>query len=418
MAEVELPTPLSLGVVKGLLLRHLRSWANETDMFNADGTLSIGFCYPNMFMCEDYNSPQSVYWCLKSFCAVALPADHPFWTCEELPHPLDLEGTNSGQPSVKLLNVPKQILCDTKKHHFLLSSGQYCGWPLKATEAKYSKFAYSSTFGFSVPTGPLIQQMAPDSMLSLSDDEGETWKLRWKSQEPQISSASIHDLNNSVEEVPVLVSTWQPWKDGRVEVETTLIPPSRRWPDWHVRVHKLLIRESVILDSSTASLVAVEAGFAIFGRSKLDGGALPVCDTNLEPVEKGIKSAENEGTLEDGAASLIVSCAGASGIKQIVLDEGATAKGEILKPDSNTNLMTQRTLIPTVRQTYITKAETIAGTKFAKTNAQEVVLAVAVFAISGTTLSKEEIRKRWDDPPKVGSQKASDNFDSIVILHI
>jgi len=44
-------------------------------------------------------------------------------------------------------------------------------------QAKYGKFAYSSSFGFSVPTGPLrIAQQAPDSTLALSDDsEQERW---------------------------------------------------------------------------------------------------------------------------------------------------------------------------------------------------------------------------------------------------
>jgi hypothetical protein len=43
-ADVKFPSPLDRpGVVKGLLLRHLRWWSQHTDMFNTDGTLSIGF---------------------------------------------------------------------------------------------------------------------------------------------------------------------------------------------------------------------------------------------------------------------------------------------------------------------------------------------------------------------------------------
>jgi hypothetical protein len=52
MAEIDLPAPLTPGVVKGLLLRHLRYWAKKPDIFYPDGTLNIGFAYPNMFMCE------------------------------------------------------------------------------------------------------------------------------------------------------------------------------------------------------------------------------------------------------------------------------------------------------------------------------------------------------------------------------
>ena len=166
------PPLADVGVTKGLLLRHLRWWSSKDDMFSADGTLNIGFTYPNMFMCEDYNSPQSVYWCMKSFVAIALPDDHDFWTAKEQQLPAD------AIPLSRVVRVPMQIVCHTGSHHFMLSSGQFCPWPLKATEAKYGKFAYSSHFGLSVPTGSLIQQMAPDSTLALSVDGGDSWKVR------------------------------------------------------------------------------------------------------------------------------------------------------------------------------------------------------------------------------------------------
>ena len=85
-AGVELPHPLDdPGVVKGLVLRHLRWWAAKHDIFSTDGTLNIGFLYPNMFMCEDYNSPQSVYWCMKALCILSLSSKHPFGRSEERP---------------------------------------------------------------------------------------------------------------------------------------------------------------------------------------------------------------------------------------------------------------------------------------------------------------------------------------------
>ena len=38
-------------------------------------------------------------------------------------------------------------------HTFILSSGQSCHFPTRATESKYGKFAYSSALGFSVLAG-------------------------------------------------------------------------------------------------------------------------------------------------------------------------------------------------------------------------------------------------------------------------
>ena len=83
---------------------------------------------------EDYNSPQSPYWALKSFLALGLPETHAFWTSEEKPLP-------SSSDEVVPLKAPMHLICNRPNHHFLLSMGQFCPWPLKATEAKYGKHA-------------------------------------------------------------------------------------------------------------------------------------------------------------------------------------------------------------------------------------------------------------------------------------
>lgn len=72
-------------------------------------------------------------------------------------------------------------------------------------QAKYGKFAYSSTFGFSVPTGALgLQQHAPDSVLALSDDEeGERWVV------PRVVE------HRGISENGVISSVWKPWRESR-----------------------------------------------------------------------------------------------------------------------------------------------------------------------------------------------------------
>lgn len=39
-------------------------------MFDRDGILTIGYCYPQMYMAERYNAPGSPYWGMKSFCCL------------------------------------------------------------------------------------------------------------------------------------------------------------------------------------------------------------------------------------------------------------------------------------------------------------------------------------------------------------
>ena len=77
-ADVELPAPLTWGMVKGMVLRHLRWWQKQPDMWSSSGTLTIGYTYPNMYvsnwpvpppgscmsliepqLAENYNSPGS-----------------------------------------------------------------------------------------------------------------------------------------------------------------------------------------------------------------------------------------------------------------------------------------------------------------------------------------------------------------------
>lgn len=47
--------PLKWGHIKGMVLRHLRWWATQEDIFKSDGTLNIGYCFENMYMAENYN---------------------------------------------------------------------------------------------------------------------------------------------------------------------------------------------------------------------------------------------------------------------------------------------------------------------------------------------------------------------------
>ncbi|GJN76646.1 hypothetical protein PLIIFM63780_000132 [Purpureocillium lilacinum] len=207
----------SHGFVKGMLLRNLRWWANNSEyIFWPDGTLNIGFMYPNMYMAEPYNSPQSPYWALKSLIVAALPAEHAFWAAEELPHPLKAS-TDDRQPpvpGVELVKPARQILCNHERgsHHFLLSSGPFAVWPMKVPEAKYSKFAYSSSFGFSVPAGSTINQLAPDNTLALSLDDGDTWAVRWIS----IGETKPTELTVNGEVVAALRRPWwHPAVNGR-----------------------------------------------------------------------------------------------------------------------------------------------------------------------------------------------------------
>jgi hypothetical protein len=79
---------------------------------------------------------------------------------------------------------------------------------MKASQAKYCKFANSSAFGFRVPTGPLIQQITPDNMLALSRDGGATWAIKWKCSSVRHVTASVKEQT-----APAARVVWLPWVD-------------------------------------------------------------------------------------------------------------------------------------------------------------------------------------------------------------
>ncbi|OLN92830.1 hypothetical protein CCHL11_06720 [Colletotrichum chlorophyti] len=386
LAQVpDMPTPLdSPGAIKGFLLRHLRWWSkNSEDIFYPDGTLNIGWLYPNMYLSEDYNSPQSPYWCLKTLIAVGLAENDVFWTAEEKGYP-----ESSPADAASLIPAPQQIVCNhpESNHHFLLSPGQFVAWPMKANQAKYCKFAYSSAFAFSVPTGPLIQQIAPDNALALSRDGGETWAIRWKSEEVRFSTAYIKG-SSGMEEVQTASAKWYPWGDRAVSVDTTLVPPTNRWPDWHVRIHRVTLREKL------KTLHTVEGGFAISGRKKVDGMPLPL----LQDVPEDATLGSAEAVIQTDSSLLILSSAGASGIVTRKL-HGLQSTSECfpLKPDSNTNLACPRTLMPAASHAVVRGLETAA----------EFVLMESFFAVStaasgGWSETGKSLKARWSDHPIV-----------------
>lgn len=224
-SELDVFTP---GIVKGIILRHLRWWQQQP-ILDRDGILTLGFAYPNLAMCEDYNSPGSPYWALKTYLILALKEDHPFWQAEEQPLPKRAEK--------HLIPNAQQILihADNSQHVTLLTAGQLELNNYVNTEAKYTKFAYSSRFGFTIERGRYgIKHAACDSMLLLSDGDN-YFRGRRDCDEVRVDENYIF-------------SRWSPWHD--VHIDTWLVP----FGEWHLRLHRV---------DSARRLQTVEGGFAV-----------------------------------------------------------------------------------------------------------------------------------------------------------
>ena len=271
-----------LPVLKGILARHLTHWLNLPIWDNAD-ILSIGYAYPNLQMSESYNAPGSPYWAMKAFMFLGLPEDHPFWAAECAPLPkLD---------EIKYLEHAGMVIQRGKENVVALVPGRLVADGHSHTVEKYSKFAYSSKFGFSIMRSNVtLAECAPDSMLAF-----EAYGYFF------VKDVIDPDFTVSDER---LIFSWSPIKG--IHVKTTIEPTQTG----HIRIHEI---------TSDVECKAYDCGFA-------------VSTDDRKPYSR----TENEDTScvenEDGYCSV-----------RAVEGDGA---GQVLIPDPNTNLMSSKTSIP------------------------------------------------------------------------
>lgn len=69
---------------------------------------------------QDYNSPQSPYWALKSLLILALPKSHPFWAAKEEAYP-----SHFLKESTYTVKSWGQTFSHAAGHDLMLSSGSY-----------------------------------------------------------------------------------------------------------------------------------------------------------------------------------------------------------------------------------------------------------------------------------------------------
>ncbi|WEV53151.1 DUF2264 domain-containing protein [Bifidobacterium sp. ESL0704] len=226
-AGIDLPGEWTLGDVKHLLLGNLRWWFRQ-NIFQSDGLIPIGYAYPNMNMAEGYNGPASAYWALKTFIFLCIPESNAFWTIRESDDfkfkPLLL------QPEPRMLVAHSRTGLEVQA----FTAGQHAP-EHNHTDAKYEKYVYSTTFGFSTPKATtVLKQLACDNTLAVSESV-----YHWRTAFGYADYAQHGDY---------VYSRWEPWND--VAIRNFIVPLM----PWHVRVH--------VIDSARALHLA-EGGFSM-----------------------------------------------------------------------------------------------------------------------------------------------------------
>ncbi len=230
--------PFEIGVIKGIIVRNLMYWFEDSTIFDNGHILTVGYKYSQPAMSEAYNSCTSPYWCMKAFAFLALPDEHGFWSAEPMPLP-------------KLNKLCVQEKADIIAARYGGDSVLYPAGTLSAfsgnTMHKYLKFAYSSKFGFSVPKSDWgFSEAAADSTLSF--EIGGRIYTRVKNYGHEIKNES-------------LVIFWSP-VDG-IDVKTEIIPTE----NGHIRNH---------IVKAGFDCIAYDSGFAV---SALDGDNMLICES-------------------------------------------------------------------------------------------------------------------------------------------
>lgn len=275
---------ISVGVVKGILVRHLNWWMKQK-IFDRDGILTIGYGYPNLIMAERYNGPGSPYWGMKTLLCLGLPDAHPFWEAE-------------AEPLGKLSEIKQIKQADMVMHRH---GKETVAYPAGVCEKyghghvpeKYSKFAYSTRFGFSVAKSQIVlHENAPDSMLAFVIDGDDYVFVRKYSDSYEVREDRV-------------ISRWQPFPG--ISVTTTVIPKEYG----HARIHEVM---------SKFDCMAYDCGFAV-----------EKFTDSYEQWEK-----ENRACVKERLSGCLVE------------GEGPEAKGLVIPADPNTNVLYANSSIPAV----------------------------------------------------------------------
>ncbi|MDT2660527.1 DUF2264 domain-containing protein [Enterococcus hulanensis] len=215
-----------LSIAKSLLGKNLRFWFSQ-NIFSTDGLLKIGYCYENLVMAEEYNGPGSPYWALKAFLVLALPESDDVWQLTEV------EDDTERQTVIKEADM-LMVHSEKNQHLQCFPAGQFVHLHTHG-EAKYSKFVYSTLFGFNVSNGLHgLEKGCFDNVLAVSERD-DFYRVR--------TQAKAFEVTDNFARV-----SWHPWDN--VSITSWIVP----FDSWHFRIH---------LINSERLLSLVDGGFSV-----------------------------------------------------------------------------------------------------------------------------------------------------------
>ncbi|MBO6308778.1 MAG: DUF2264 domain-containing protein [Oribacterium sp.] len=357
--------PIPASDMMALTARSLCRWLSRPIFDNA-GILTIGYGYGNLQMSESYNAPGSPYWALQAFFYLALPDTDICWrnlhsaedtvrSLDDLPDDRSSCGDSLQTPEASISSSEELLpsyghtsqtdsSCCTLEHlsaceaHAPLHTPAFTTTLLPSVPMllqrmhkkgfcdqvvalvpgktnheghshnieKYSKFAYSSKFGFSIARSSVsLQENAPDSTLAFEIDG-------------YIYTKNMTKPDYIIDEKHIVMN-WSPVRG--IEVTTTLYPTETG----HIRDHLINVDELLYKD---VTITAYDCGFS-------------------EPEIPDIK----ENSEMTPAAAGVLHPHDITSYQCMVTSLEGGGEDSILIPEPNTNLLYPSTRIPMSKYT-------------------------------------------------------------------
>lgn len=277
--------PIPWSVMRSLYLRSLQWWAKQPINERGSKFLSLGYTYPNSYMMERYNSPQSPYWSFKCFTGMLVPQNHPFWSSGNTDISQYFAENRSKQLTVVGMAIEHQPSNTT-----VLVNGP---WNDEYQTEKYSKFAYSTRFGFGVVSNHRTFPLAHlDNSLGFSFNNEEFYVRQ---------DYEAYTCRNGY-----LLSLWKP-TDG-IKVKTWMVPKT----GYHLRMH--------FIENETGKTVhTIEGGFA------LQWNGRKVISRKTDTVSAGVSTETDQSEI---------------------INLGDSRTPVVCVPEPNTNVLFSKALLP------------------------------------------------------------------------
>ncbi|MBQ4109418.1 MAG: DUF2264 domain-containing protein [Clostridia bacterium] len=241
-----------------------------------------GYLYQSPCVIEGYTSDGGAYWCCKSFLALLMDENHPFWDYDKAELPSEkgdflvnakhkdinilFEGHNG---IVNMYNNTAQYYYDGKMTHRF---GNVRNW--------YSKFVYNSATGFGCSG---VDNISIDSMIALETKDLSMTSHRFGFEDMGYNDGVLHSKH-----IPFA-------NDQKSTIETWLVPLN----GCHVRIHKVKLDNEYFVK---------EGGFSVsswddYKPVTIDGNFISIANHEYVSLMKTVSDVEFEMAVDPTQAS-------------------------------------------------------------------------------------------------------------------